>query len=67
MEGAARIVVSRPLNGIFAFRRLTVRLDGAVVATLFRGREAELKVDPGSPLGPSRRGLDEKFAGGCGG
>jgi hypothetical protein len=47
VESSSRIVVSRPVNGIFAFRRLAVRLDGAIVARLPRGREAEVEVDLG--------------------
>lgn len=47
VESSARIVVSRPVNGIFAFRRLAVSLDGAIVARLHRGRQAEVEVDLG--------------------
>jgi hypothetical protein len=43
----ASVVVSRPVSGIFAFRRLTIRVDDGVVARLFRGRSARVEVEPG--------------------
>ena len=43
----ASIVVSRPLSGIFDVRRIAVRLDGEVVARLYKGRSAHIKVEPG--------------------
>jgi hypothetical protein len=43
----AWIDVSRPVNGIFAARRLKVRLDDIVVARLFRGRKTRVEVEPG--------------------